>query len=185
MDKKDIGLKIKHIRQTKGLTQKQLAEKIGTTWEMISRYETGKSSSLGRIDLIADALGTPVYKFLQTSLIEEDGQHYNKNMVPFINKPFTDIHKALESTKSYYVAPDWIAQKFLNPFAVDTELIVFKTTQIEKNGILFATQERPRSERDIVIAISQDGQITAVSKGTLKSHHKPIATVIAWEKRLI
>lgn len=185
MDQKDIGLRIKHLRQTKGLTQKQLADKIGTTWEMVSRYETGKSSSLNRIDLIADALSIPVYKLLQTSLVEEDTQPYNRNVVPLINKPFTDIHNAIESTMSYYAVPDWITQKFLNPFAIDTELLVFKTTQLEKNGILFATQERPKTERTIVIAISQSGQLIATPKGTLKSKYKPVATVIAWEKRFI
>lgn len=185
MDQKDIGLRIKHLRQTKGLTQKQLADKIGTTWEMVSRYETGKSSSLNRISLIADALGTPVYKFLQASLIEETGPPYNRNVVPLINKPFTDIHKALESTMSYYTVPDWISQKFLNPFAIDAELLVFKTTQLEKNGILFAIQEKLGTERSIIIAISPGGQLIATPKGTLKSKHKPVATIIAWEKRFL
>jgi transcriptional regulator with XRE-family HTH domain len=183
MDSKDIGLKIKYIRQSQGLTQKDLAEKIGTTWEMVSRYETGKSSPLGRIDKIADALNTNIAKLLADNIIAQEEASYTSNVIPLINKSFRDIHKVLKETKVYYNAPSWIMQKYLQPFCVDTSIIEIQTTQIGKNGILFAVQEKPEISNDIVIARQSSGNLIAATQQNLKTKQKPIATVIAWEKR--
>lgn len=63
-----IGNNIKLYRKQKGLTQKQLAEKIGTTDSAITRYESNsREPSIETITKIAAALGIPVSK-----LIEED-----------------------------------------------------------------------------------------------------------------
>ena len=45
MDKEEIGRKISAIRKEKGLTQKQLAEKINVTDKSVSKWETGVSQS--------------------------------------------------------------------------------------------------------------------------------------------
>ena len=39
MNNKYIGENIKIYRERKKLTQRELGDKIGKTWEMISRYE--------------------------------------------------------------------------------------------------------------------------------------------------
>jgi transcriptional regulator with XRE-family HTH domain len=39
---KQIGDNIAHIRKKRGLTQQELAEKIGITQKLLSHYETGK-----------------------------------------------------------------------------------------------------------------------------------------------
>ncbi|WP_439402442.1 helix-turn-helix domain-containing protein [Bradyrhizobium sp. DASA03068] len=45
----DLGLAVRDARHRRKLTQKQLAEKLGTTQEWISQFETGrlKNPSLG------------------------------------------------------------------------------------------------------------------------------------------
>ncbi len=67
MQFKDIGRRIREIRRIKGMTQKELAKKLGVSWEMISRYENGKSNPLGRIFSIARALGVDPTALLQDS----------------------------------------------------------------------------------------------------------------------
>ncbi len=183
MDLKDIGLKIKYLRKYEGLTQKQLAEKIGTTWEMISRYETGKSSPLGRIDKIAEALNVSIAKILTDNMVEDEDIPYSQNLIPLINTPFTDIHQALKETKLYYNAPQWITQKYLQPFGLDCKILDIQTTQLDKNGILFAVPEKPASDKDLVIVKSLPDKISVIIRQNIKSSQKPVATVIAWEKR--
>lgn len=60
------GYRISEIRKTKGLSQTELAEKVGTSQEHISRIEKGLYSP--RLDIsakIADVLGCKVDDFLK------------------------------------------------------------------------------------------------------------------------
>lgn len=65
--KKDdsIGVRIKETRIKKGLTQQQVADSIGVTYQNISQYERGvripKNETLIKI---ADALGVSVYELI-------------------------------------------------------------------------------------------------------------------------
>ncbi|MDU4724860.1 helix-turn-helix transcriptional regulator [Clostridium sp.] len=61
-----IGSNIKLYRKQKGLTQKQLAEKIGTTDSAITRYESdSREPSIETITKIAAALEVPVGKLIE------------------------------------------------------------------------------------------------------------------------
>ena len=44
MEKEDIGKKIKILRKTRGLTQQDLADKVGCKRATISNYEIGRRS---------------------------------------------------------------------------------------------------------------------------------------------
>ena len=62
-----IGLKIAYYRKYRGLTQEQLAEKIGKTAAFIGHVEApniSKAISLDTLFDIAAALDIPAYKFL-------------------------------------------------------------------------------------------------------------------------
>lgn len=55
----EVGGRIKELRKKAGLTQQQLADKIGITYIQVGRYETGKSNpSADVLQKIADNLGT-------------------------------------------------------------------------------------------------------------------------------
>lgn len=151
MNPDSIGLQIKYYRQISGLTQKQLAEKIGTTWEMVSRYETGKSSPLRRIFDIADSLKISVETLLSNNTLSDTKKNYQFNSVPLIEKPFSDLIKAIENSKVYYTAPDWIVRSPGKPFAISTEVLIVETGHISRNGILYAVREKPSTLNDLVI----------------------------------
>jgi ribosome-binding protein aMBF1 (putative translation factor) len=56
-----IALEIRALREKKGLSQRELAERVGTTQSAIARLESGNiSPSLPTLDKIAYALGAEV-----------------------------------------------------------------------------------------------------------------------------
>ena len=56
-----IAFEIRALREKKGLSQRELAERVGTTQSAIARLEAGNiSPSLPTLDKIADALGAEV-----------------------------------------------------------------------------------------------------------------------------
>jgi predicted transcriptional regulator len=56
-----IALELRALREKKGLSQRELAEKVGTTQSAIARLEAGNiSPSLPTLDKIATALGAEV-----------------------------------------------------------------------------------------------------------------------------
>ena len=64
----DIGLKISYYRKRAGLTQEDLAERVGVSTSYIGMIEApgvNKSASLKTLYAIATALGVPPYKLLQ------------------------------------------------------------------------------------------------------------------------
>ena len=65
LDKLEIGQKIKILRKTRGLTQEQLAEKLGCKRATISNYEIGRRSpqNVKELEKLADALGVGLEYF--------------------------------------------------------------------------------------------------------------------------
>lgn len=52
-----IGEKIRKRRQEIGLSQKELATKVGCTWQSISNVERGKECTTELLSKLADSLG--------------------------------------------------------------------------------------------------------------------------------
>ena len=68
-----MGLKIAYYRKLRGLTQEQLAERVGRTPAFIGHVEAPniqKAISMDTLFDIADALNVPAYKFIQFDLDE-------------------------------------------------------------------------------------------------------------------
>lgn len=64
MINKSIGQKIRQLRLSKGLSSKQLGEKINVTYQQISKYENGIDHISGaRLDIVARALDTQISYF--------------------------------------------------------------------------------------------------------------------------
>ena len=63
---KKIGLKIKQIRKSRGLSQIELAEKIGLSFQQIQKYEKGATRiSVMRLQQISDSLGVSIAAFFE------------------------------------------------------------------------------------------------------------------------
>ena len=61
-----VGKRIRHRRWLVGMTQQQLAERVGIKFQQIQKYETGANRvSASRLWDIADALEVPVSFFFE------------------------------------------------------------------------------------------------------------------------
>ncbi len=103
----EIGRIIKEERQKRGLSQQELATKVGVTWEMISRYERGRSSALNKILEISDALEIEVGKFFQANFApshfsDASSEYLASTFIPVITMvpaTVTELQKVLSSTE--------------------------------------------------------------------------------------
>lgn len=141
MKSSKVGRKIKYYRQENRLTQQQLADKIGVTWEMVSKYERGINEPFNRIEAIAKALNTSIAELLQ-----EDNIENLNNQVPL----FTKIPKSLKfnenNTNFFYSCPLWILKKDRDVFAVDMNLI-----EKEKDGIYYVSPNTKPEKGNFVL----------------------------------
>lgn len=55
-----VSERLKEMRKRKGLTQKELANKVGVSESYICQIEAGKMVSLTKLDKMAEALGCKV-----------------------------------------------------------------------------------------------------------------------------
>jgi len=87
-----------------GMTQQQLAEKVGIKFQQIQKYETGMNRvSASRLWDISDALDVPVSFFFEGLSEGQSKTHLGGDGVP------ADIladKEALELVRSYYAIPE-------------------------------------------------------------------------------
>jgi putative transcriptional regulator len=66
MSAKRFPMRLKQLREGKGLSQAALAEQVGVSREYIARLETGKHDPpLSRVEKLAKALRVPIEKLLK------------------------------------------------------------------------------------------------------------------------
>jgi len=140
----DIGNNIRRLRIKNGLTQRELANKIGVTWEMVSRYERGKSSPYSKIDAISTALNVSTYELLQndytSSMLKEPP--YDFFVIPMLLSLPLD-HNSLEqcilnSESNIVVQPNLrlkYKNKILFALRLNDKLVKSYIPEISKNGI--------------------------------------------------
>lgn len=97
-----VGKRIRHRRWMVGMTQQQLAERVGIKFQQIQKYETGMNRvSASRLWDISDALSVPVSFFFEG--LEGEADRVADQALP------DDIladKEALELVRSYYAIPE-------------------------------------------------------------------------------
>ena len=59
-----VGSRIRMFRKGRGMSQAQLGEKLGVTFQQVQKYENGKNRvGASRLQMISTALGVPVGQF--------------------------------------------------------------------------------------------------------------------------
>ena len=98
-----VGKRVRHRRWLIGMTQQQLAEKVGIKFQQIQKYETGANRiSASRLWDIADALDVPVNFFFQ-GIEEEEHPSAVQASVP---ADLLGDKEALDLVRSYYAIPE-------------------------------------------------------------------------------
>jgi transcriptional regulator with XRE-family HTH domain len=70
---KEIGAKLKKIREEKGLTIREVAEQIDVHFTYISKIENGKVPSLEKLNKLCDLYGIKVSSLFGTEIEPDDG----------------------------------------------------------------------------------------------------------------
>ena len=75
-----VGSRIRKFRKGRGMSQAQLGEKLGVTFQQVQKYENGKNRvGASRLQMISTALDVPVGQFLLMVLerIERRQNHWH------------------------------------------------------------------------------------------------------------
>jgi transcriptional regulator with XRE-family HTH domain len=93
-----VGKRIRHRRWMVGMTQQQLADKVGIKFQQIQKYETGMNRvSASRLWDIAETLGVAISFFFEGLA--------NESANPAAVDLMAD-KEALELVRSYYAIPE-------------------------------------------------------------------------------
>lgn len=94
-----VGKRIRHRRWMVGMTQQQLADRVGIKFQQIQKYETGMNRvSASRLWDIADTLGVQISFFFE-GLSESDTPTTGQS-------DLMADKEALELVRSYYAIPE-------------------------------------------------------------------------------
>ncbi|MCB2115273.1 MAG: helix-turn-helix transcriptional regulator [Rhodobacteraceae bacterium] len=95
-----VGKRVRHRRWMVGMTQQQLADKVGIKFQQIQKYETGMNRiSASRLWDISDALGVPISFFFE-------GLDQRNPIVEEIDGDILADKEALMLVRSYYAIPE-------------------------------------------------------------------------------
>jgi len=74
-----IGVRIQQAREELGITQQELAARLGCTQAALSNYELGKRRLyLDNLQKIASALGKPLSYFTEPAADEDDARDWGR-----------------------------------------------------------------------------------------------------------
>ncbi len=95
-----VGKRIRHRRWMVGMTQQQLADKVGIKFQQIQKYETGMNRvSASRLWDVADALGVQISFFFE-------GLAEGQVNAAYAHGDMMADKEALELVRSYYAIPE-------------------------------------------------------------------------------
>lgn len=98
-----VGKRIRHRRWLVGMTQQQLAERVGIKFQQIQKYETGANRvSASRLWDIADALDVQIAFFFDGL----DGAGEGKDGADSAPADLMGDKEALDLVRSYYAIPE-------------------------------------------------------------------------------
>jgi len=97
---REIGAIIRNRRKELGLSQEQLSEAVGVSYQQIQRYENGGSMlNVENVQRIANALAIPVIQFFE-------GSAYPAEDADVLASPTPDEKTLLKHFKQIESAPD-------------------------------------------------------------------------------
>lgn len=197
MKNNGIGLQIKKARTERGLSQEELGEKIGVTWEMISRYENGRSNPAKHVEALSKALEKPVGYFYGqedhtieynveklASALREQGIGYEKqsNEVILVDDfSILGFDKTLKLTRQYYSAPEWLIEKYGDVFALRLNSVLPDSLDTNEGDIGFFSTSLKPVNGDIVLI--QTKQYFKLKRFGPKLQENVLAVLLVQEKR--
>lgn len=142
-----IGENIRFYRERSEYTQQVLADKVGVTWEMISRYERSASSPLNKLHEISRALNIPPSQLLERHIPESINTNFKLPLV--VDIPKGDFFKS-QYNNFYYNAPEWIFQENIKVLVLNASLV--SNCDCSKGGVYYicSPEKIKRDDRILV-----------------------------------
>jgi len=101
-----VGQRIRHRRWLVGVTQQQLAEKVGIKFQQIQKYETGANRvSASRLWDIGEALEVDV-SFFFSGMDEQADTAQDTDIERKVPADIMNDKEALDLVRSYYSIPE-------------------------------------------------------------------------------
>lgn len=197
MNDKKIGIQIKKARAEAQITQSELGGKIGVTWEMVSRYENGKSSPRKNLEKIAEVLGKPIQYFFGveevpikdeikrlTDLLERKGEDIGRGAeVPLLDYlEEYNLEQSLDLTKQTYTCPSWVFSNFKNVFALKLDQVHSEVVNIGSGDIGYLSSTINPEVGNYVLV--KDRNVLRIERFS-KFQEEVVAVLIAVEKRYL
>ncbi len=179
-----IGKNIRYYRKKRGLTQQVLADKIGVSWEMISRYERGKSLPLKRISKLAEALDVNPAQLVgkrmgvDADLIESPDIRF----VPLFIKLPEKQNFTKENTPFRYLLPQKLSSSTEKIIAFDvSSSLQIKTVRISKRSIVFVMLDVEVQEDSLIVYIL-DGTLFVDTNSNLSDDIEIVGKIVCQEE---
>lgn len=158
-----IAENIKRYRERANMTQQQLADKVGVSWEMISRYEREESLPYKKLDEISKALNVPKSQLLEKHVPDKySGMDYKIPL--FLHIPLSNKFNS-NQTNYYYVCPEWILKRDKECIAIDTSLIDSSEENFKMNGVIYVSKQIKPQRNDWVIVKENKALIVKMYEG--------------------
>jgi len=151
-----IAENIKRYRERANMTQQQLADKVGVSWEMISRYEREESLPYKKLDEISKALNVSKSQLLEKHVPDKYSSMDYK--IPlFLHIPLSNKFTSSQ-TNYYYVCPEWILKRDKECIAIDTSLIDSNEENFKMNGVIYVSKQIKPQRNDRVV-VRENGRL--------------------------
>ena len=151
-----IAENIKRYRERANMTQQQLADKVGVSWEMISRYEREESLPYKKLDEISKALNVSKSQLLEKHVPDKYSSMDYK--IPlFLHIPLSNKFTSSQ-TNYYYVCPEWILKMDKECIAIDTSLIDSNEENFKMNGVIYVSKQIKPQRNDRVV-VRENGRL--------------------------
>lgn len=182
MNIKSIGEHIRIYRQKASLTQQELGRLVGVSWEMISRYERGISSPLGRIDALSKALNVDPLELLQkpykTNFLKEGGA----SRIPIFSTVPVGYDFLAAPKHYYYSAPDWVTRIDPDVFLIEASAVKIDTIQLKSSGPIYISPSSEPGTEDTVLFFSNNQAVIDILT-RVPENTKIVGVVLAQELR--
>lgn len=149
MEHSYIAENIKRYRERANMTQQQLADKVGVSWEMISRYEREESLPYKKLDEISRALNVPKSQLLEKH-VPDKYSSLDYKIPLFLQLPISNKFTPSQ-TNYYYICPEWILKIDKECIAIDTSLIESSEENFKMNGVIYVSKQIKPKRNDWVV----------------------------------
>lgn len=188
MTDKEIGEIIRDQRQKKNLSQVELARKVGVTWEMISRYERGKSSALNKLQELAFALEVPMGTFFGAvptfaNFRDASAERLQSIFLPIISTIPTSkaelVRMLSQLEQGMYLYDDGSAvEKFAIKLGPDSKIRIAAGVLLPRGILVCTLATEELDEHSLVLTVVNN--LVQVTQYTPESKANVLAKVVEW-----